>query len=124
MIADNPGARRMGSDDLRLPDDLRGPLLAHLSALRERYVRRGWAGRVGFGRRPALVVIDLAPYWLRPDQQIGSNLDVVVENTCRVLSAARAARLPIFFTSYAFDPAHPPSPHDAKLAMKVPADPG
>ncbi len=38
-----------GSSDLRLPDELRGPLLAHLADLRERYVARGWAGRVGFG---------------------------------------------------------------------------
>src|SRR5262245_60785229 len=43
-----------GSEDLRLPDTLRGPLLAHLNDLRERYRQRGWAGRVGFGQRPAV----------------------------------------------------------------------
>src|SRR5262245_49056512 len=53
-----------GSPDLRLPEGLRGPLRAHLSDLREKYLRRGWAGRVGFGSRPALVVIDLARFWL------------------------------------------------------------
>jgi hypothetical protein len=40
-----------GSDDLRLPDSLRGPLRAHLNALRDRYHRRGWGGPVGFGER-------------------------------------------------------------------------
>ena len=60
-----------------------------MRSLREAYVRRGWAGRVGFGARPALVVIDLAAYWLDPQRQIGSNLDVVVDATCQVLHAAR-----------------------------------
>ncbi len=43
---------RFGSDDLRLPDALRGPLRAHLAALRERYRKKGWGGPVGFGARP------------------------------------------------------------------------
>ncbi len=111
-----------GSADLRLPDELRGPLLSHLQALRERYLQRGWAGRVGFGARPAVIVIDLAKYWLDPGQQIGSPLDEVVVATRRVLDAARAASVPIFFTSFAHDPAEPPSPHDQKLKFQFPAN--
>jgi maleamate amidohydrolase len=110
-----------GSQDLALPAELRGPVQAHLQKLREAYRRRGWAGRVGFGARPALLVIDLAAYWLDPKQRIGSHLGAVVEATCQVLRAARAAQVPIFFTSFAYDPAHPPSPHDHKLKMDVPA---
>jgi len=49
---DRTAGPAFGSDDLRLPDGLRGPLLAHLAALRQRYVERGWAGRVEFGLRP------------------------------------------------------------------------
>jgi nicotinamidase-related amidase len=112
----------VGSEDLRLPDELRGPLQAHLDHLRQQYQRRGWAGRVGFGKRPALVVIDLARYWLDARQQIGSRLDAVVEATARLLAAARAAQAPIFFTTYAYDPALPPSPHDRKLHLELPAD--
>lgn len=106
-----------GSPDLRLPDNLRGPLLDHLEHLRERYRARGWGGRVGFGERPAVIVIDLARYWLEADQRIGSRLDPVVGATCRVLQAARSAGIPVFFTSYDYDPAEPASPHDAKLHM-------
>jgi maleamate amidohydrolase len=116
-----PESCAFGSSDVALPADLRGPLQAHLRTLREAYVRRGWAGRVGFGARPAVVVIDLAAYWLSPKQQIGSNLDVVVNATCQVLQAARAAKVPIFFTSFAHDPAHPASPHDKKLKLELPA---
>ena len=115
-------AARFGSDDLRLPAELRVPLLAHLNELRERYLRRGWGGRVGFGTRPAVVVIDLARFWLDPRQQIGSNLDSIVEATCRVLKTARAAQVPIFFTTFAFDQAEPASPHDKKLKLELPAN--
>src|SRR6476659_1947898 len=74
-----------GSSDLRLPDGLRGPLQAHLAELPRRYLDRGWGGRVGFGQRAALIVIDLAKFWTQPTTQIGSDLESVVQNTLRVL---------------------------------------
>src|SRR5687768_17192190 len=105
-------APAFGSSDLRLPDDLRGPLLAHLKDLHQKYVKRNWAGRVGFGQRPALIVIDLARFWTEAQHQIGANLESVIENCCRMLAAARAVKIPIFFTTFAFDPADPPSPQN------------
>jgi Amidases related to nicotinamidase len=108
-----------GSSDLRLPDDLRVPLREHLAQLRERYLRRGWGGRVGFGTRPALIVIDLARFWTEPTAQIGADLDCVVAGACRVLTAARAAQVPVFFTTFALDPADPPSPQNKKLRLKL-----
>jgi maleamate amidohydrolase len=122
MTSDKPGTG-FGSSDLRLPDELRGPLRAHLAELHKRYLARGWAGRVGFGQRPALIVIDLARFWTEPKMQIGSDLDSVILATCDVLAAARAAQIPIFFTTFAFDPADPPSPQNKKLQLKLkPAD--
>jgi maleamate amidohydrolase len=118
--SDSDQKKPRGSMDLRLPDELREPLLAHMSDLRERYRQRRWGGRVGFGAKPAVVVIDLARFWLDPRQQIGSELDSVVEATCLVLKAARAARVPIFFTTFDYDPAEPPSPHDRKLQFQLP----
>lgn len=111
-----------GSSDLRLPDALRGPLNAHLDDLRQRYLQRGWGERVGFGSRPALVVIDLARFWLDSKKQIGSDLNSVVTAACQVLKAARAAGIPIFFTTYGYDPATPPSPQNKKLRIDYPAD--
>lgn len=104
---------------LRLPDALREPLLQHLAELKDKYLQRGWGQRCGFGARPALIVIDLARYWTEPDRQIGTNLDSVIEATCSVLAAARAAGIPIFFTSFAYDAADPPSPQNIKLQMKI-----
>src|SRR5262245_62076208 len=108
-----------GSEDLRLPNGLREPLLAHLDTLRERYLRRGWGGRVGFGERPVVLVIDLVRYWLDERQQIGSRLDAIVDVTSTVLRAARASEVPILFTTFDYDPAHPASPHDHKLALNL-----
>jgi nicotinamidase-related amidase len=116
----NPPALAFGSDDLRLPDELRAPIRAHLQAIRKRYVERGWAGRVGFGQRPALIVIDLALWWTDPRNRCqGSSVDSVVEAGCCLLKAARAAKIPIFFTTWDYDPSIPPSPHDKKLRMDL-----
>src|SRR5262245_18381494 len=108
-----------GSSDLRLPDELRGALRTHLAELRGRYLARGWGGRVGFGSRPALLVIDLAKYWTQPQTQIGADLESIIASTCRLLAAARAAGVPAFFTTYAYDPADPPSPQNRKLRLKL-----
>jgi len=109
-----------GSDALRLPDALRGPLRAHLGDLREKYRRLGWGGRVGYGTRPALIVIDLALAWTDPRVRgVGSEIDAVVEATCRILDAARAAGVFVVFTTYAHDPAEPPSPHDPKSPLRL-----
>ena len=119
-MAAEPKPLAFGSDDLRLPDELRGPLRAHLATLRQRYVERGWAGRVGFGRRPALIVIDLALWWTdRRNLCQGSDVDAVVAASCSLLEKARAAKMPIFFTTWDCDPSMPPSPHDAKVIMEL-----
>lgn len=107
-----------GSKQLQLPDELRGPLKAHLSDLLEQYKELNWAGRVGFGKRPALIVIDLALKWTKPDcYPLGSSVDSVVEATVSLLDYARRAEIPIFFTTYDYDPADPPSPHHRKAGQ-------
>ena len=113
-----------GSPDLRLPDELRAPLKKHLADLRQRYRKLRWAGRVGFGEHPALVVIDLALKWTKPaSYPLGSNIDSVIAATRQVVDAARQAGIPIFFTTYDFDPAEPPSPHDRKTEGAMREDP-
>lgn len=120
MAAEAPP--EFGSPDLRLPDALRAPLLAHLADLKQSYLERNWGTRVGFGTRPALIVIDLAPHWTKPEHAMGSELDEIVNNSCKLLAAARAAAIPIFFTTFAYDPATPPTPQNKKLCMSVAPD--
>ncbi len=73
--------------------------------LREQYQRAGFGGRVGWGERPALLVIDMARNWTDPGEQMGSDLAAVLRSIVDLLAAARARTIPIFFTTIAFDPA-------------------
>ena len=115
-------ARGLGAPDLRLPDPLREPLREHLEALRAKYVERSWAKHVGFGQRPAVLVIDLALFWTRSDTQMGHDLDTVVEATRAVLDAARGADVPIFFTTLDFDRGAPGDSLHGKVTLDIPDD--
>ena len=105
----------IGDNDLRLPAALRPAILAHLDDLRQVLTARGRGSRVGFGERPALVVIDLAKKWVDKDSPaVGSDLESVVEHTCKLLDAARKAEIPIFFTTIASGIDDPIAPNRLK----------
>lgn len=72
--------------------------------LREFYERAGFAGRVGWGERPAILVIDMAGAWTTPQEQIGTDLSEVSRNIVDLLAEGRRAGLPIIFTTMAWDP--------------------
>ena len=114
------GPLAFGSDDLRFA---RRPAWSAEGAPRpalRRYHRRGWGGPVGFGWRPALVVIDLARDWTDLRRvEIGSAVDSVVEATARVLAAARAAGTLTGFTTWAYDLVARSSPHDVENALDL-----
>lgn len=76
------------------------------SELVEFYRQAGFGGRVGWGQKAAVLVIDMAGTWTEPDAMIGSDLSAVTGEVKRVLDAARSAAAPVFFTTMAFDPAH------------------
>lgn len=48
-------------------------------AIRQQYDAAGFAGRVGWGERPALLVIDMAKAWVDPRQRLGSDLSGVLQ---------------------------------------------
>lgn len=59
--------------------------------------------RFGFGRRPALVVIDMAYGWTDPVYATGSSrLDEAVEGIQRLLPLCRQASVPIVYTTSPF----------------------
>jgi len=67
------------------------------------YVSRGFGGRVGFGKRPAVVVIDMAKSWLDETSPLGSRrLESVMAATVDVLAAARDNGHPVFFTTMSY----------------------
>ena len=66
------------------------------------YAAKGLAGEMGFGRRPALLVVDLILGFTRVSSPLGSDLGAVVGATRRLLDSARSMELPIFFTTTAY----------------------
>jgi maleamate amidohydrolase len=74
-------------------------------ALREQYERAGFGGRVGFGEHPALLVIDMAYAWTRPEEMIGTEMGGVLAGVQELLAVFRSRELPVFFTTMAYDPA-------------------
>lgn len=86
------------------------------SDVRELYLRSGFGGRVGFGRRAGIVVIDLARSWLDESSPQGSaSLGSVLENTIRMLDVARRTGHPVFFTTMAFEKCDVDGPYGRKM---------
>ncbi|QEC48396.1 isochorismatase family protein [Baekduia soli] len=69
------------------------------------YRDRGFGGRSGAGRHPALVVIDLCNGFTDPESPLHCDCEEAVAATARLLEAARAAGAPVAFTSIEYDPA-------------------
>lgn len=68
------------------------------------YRDAGFGGRSGWGEKPALLVIDLAGAWTAPDEQLGADVESVMDATTQLLDAFRQQDLPIIFTTMAYDP--------------------
>ena len=69
----------------------------------EMYQQRGFAQKVGFGERPALLVIDFIKGFTDTDCPLGSDLDAEVSATKQLLDEFRSRNLPVHFTTTAYD---------------------
>jgi maleamate amidohydrolase len=68
------------------------------------YQNRGFQRRIGWGKKPALVNIDLANAWTREGNAFTcEGMDTILPATQEVLAAFRARGLPIIFTTTAYD---------------------
>jgi maleamate amidohydrolase len=57
---------------------------------------------VGWGTRPALLVIDMAGAWISPGEQLGADLSGIMKSIVELLLIARRERIPIYFTTMAY----------------------
>jgi maleamate amidohydrolase len=62
------------------------------------YRRQNIGNLSGFGRAPALLVVDFVNGFSDPAQFGGGNIAQAIENTKEVLAAARHAKIPVVFT--------------------------
>jgi nicotinamidase-related amidase len=74
---------------------------------RELYERQGWGtDRIGFGSRPALVIVDMQNDFVDPESP-ATCAPIAVErlpDIRRLLDASRAVGIPVFFTQGLVDP--------------------
>jgi len=71
---------------------------------REFYRGRGIGDRVGYGKSPAIVVVDMSRAFTDPSYRVGSDQADTVEAIARVLAAARErGDVPVFFTTMAYE---------------------
>lgn len=67
------------------------------------YRSRGFAQRVGFGVRPALLIVDFIKGFTDLRSPLAAKLDKEIAATKKLLQAARKRKLPIAFTTVEYD---------------------
>jgi nicotinamidase-related amidase len=64
---------------------------------------RGFGLRIGFGKRPALIVIDMIKAFTDPSMMLGANLDSQIAAITPLLDAARSGNAPILFSTVIYN---------------------
>lgn len=67
------------------------------------YEKAGIGGRMGFGKRPCILVIDFQRGFTELQYPLGGNVDKEILATCELLDVARRKRVPVIFTVIAYD---------------------
>ncbi|MFV3126845.1 isochorismatase family protein [Niveispirillum sp. KHB5.9] len=68
------------------------------------YAQAGFGNRLGWGRRPALLIIDFVQAYLDKDCPLYAGVEKARDAASALLLAARAAGLPILHTNVAYTP--------------------
>jgi len=71
----------------------------------EFFAARGFGGRIGFGERPALVIIDILKAFTDEKQPLGANLDKEVAAIQPLLEVAHERKIPVIFSTVRYDDA-------------------
>ena len=106
-----------------MSEDLRQALARIFAADSELYQDRGFQRRIGFGKRPALINIDLANAWTRPGYPFTcEGMDEVIEGVAKLLDAARAKGIPVVYTTTAYNVTEGPNSDMGLWHLKIPAE--
>ena len=65
----------------------------------EFFKQRGFGLKIGFGERPALLVIDMLKAFTNPQMMLGANLDKEIEAIKPLISVAHERGIPVFFST-------------------------
>ncbi len=65
---------------------------------------KAYSTRVGFGERPALILIDFCQAYFDPDCDLFADVDDALASALRIRSAAHAAGIPVILTNVVYHP--------------------
>lgn len=90
----------------------------------EQYFERGFKRRVGYGKRPAVIHIDMANAWTRPGHAFScAKMDTIIPACQDLNAAARAKGVPVIYTTTAYAVTDPSQPSDMGLWVnKIPLE--
>ena len=67
------------------------------------FTQRGFGLTIGYGHRPAVLVIDMIRAFTNPDAMLGANLDSQIKATQNLLRSSRSRGLPVIFSTVSYD---------------------
>ena len=82
------------------------------------YAGAGFGGRLAFGNRPALLIVDVVMAYLDRASPLYAGVESALDANVRLAAAARAADVPVIFTNIAYEPG---GIDDGQFFREVPA---
>ncbi len=87
------------------------------------YRERGFMRRIGYGKKPALINIDLANAWTRPDNPFTCDgMDTIIPGVKALLDASRAKGIPVVYTTTAYRDPGGPNSDTGLWHLKIPVE--
>jgi len=82
------------------------------------YAAAGFGGKLPFGKKPVLVIVDVVMAYLDPASPLYAGVEAELASNERLVIAARAAGVPVIFTNVVYEPG---MLDGGMFAKKVPA---
>ena len=104
-------------------DDIKKALETIFDADSKIYQNRGFQRRIGYGSRPALLIIDLANAWTQPGYAFTcDNMDEIIPANQKLLKAARDKKIPVVYTTTAYQDPSGPNSDTGLWHLKIPVE--
>ncbi len=75
-----------------------------MTDLNANYAAAGFGGRLTFGARPVLLIVDVVMAYLDPASPLYAGVEDALASNERLADAARAAGVPVIFTNVVYEP--------------------
>lgn len=72
--------------------------------LQQDYAAAGFGGKLNFGERPVLLVVDVVMAYLKPASPLYAGVESALAANERLVAAARDAGVPVIFTNVVYEP--------------------